>query len=64
MNLDDIRSSVDAGDTIYWRTRHYKVVRSPDRQTYLVCHDNGQCFNFIAPDGEGMFTSAVDFARA
>jgi hypothetical protein len=62
MKLEQIVSSVDAGRTVFWRHHTYRVVKAPDTDTYLVCHDSGQCFALTAPDGKTLFFNEVDFA--
>ena len=62
MNLDQIRASVDAGRAVFWRHKSYRVVKSPDADTYLVCHDNGQCFSLTDPDGRSLLCNEVDFS--
>lgn len=64
MNLQQIADHVTAGKSVYWKTRNYRVVKSPTDSNYLVCHNNGQCFALTAPDGKTMLCSEVDFAVA
>jgi hypothetical protein len=62
MNLDQIRESVDAGRTVFWRHKSYRVVKSPTADAYLVCHNNGQCFSITGPDGKTLLCNEVDFS--
>lgn len=62
MNLQQITDCLTAGKSVYWKTRRYRVVKSPDTDNYLVCHENGQCFALTGPDGKTMLCSEFDFA--
>ena len=51
MNLDEIKSAVEAGRTVHWASRMYVVVKDHIGQWLIRCTSNGNCIGLTWCDG-------------
>lgn len=50
MTLNEIKQAVEAGKTVHWATRSYRVVKDSIGQWLIEC-DNGHCIGLTWQDG-------------
>lgn len=60
MNLDEIKAAVDAGQTVHWANRSYRVVKDSIGQWLIKC-DNGYCIGLTWRDGVTVNGKPEDF---
>lgn len=51
MTLDEIKTAVDAGDTVHWANTAYTVIKDSLGQYLIVCSDNDDSIALTWNDG-------------
>lgn len=61
MTLEEIKSAVEAGKTVFWSNRAYRVLKDSLGQWLIVCDHNGYCIGLTWRDGVTMNGKPEDF---
>ena len=59
MNLDEIKTAIEAGHTVHWSNSGYTVVKTGDQ--YLIRHTNGHCIGLTWADNITLNGKEADF---
>ena len=60
MNLQQIKSAVEAGDKVHWSNRSYQVIVDKKGQ-WLIEHSGGSCIGLTWTDGVTLNGEEGDF---
>ena len=63
MTLEQIKSAVDAGQTVHWASDRYSVIHDSKGQWLIKC-DNGYCIGLTWRDGVTMNGEPHEFYAA
>ena len=61
MTLEEIKSAVENGKSVYWATTSYKVVKDNIGQWLVVCNLNDYCFGLTWQDGNTLNGKPEEF---
>lgn len=61
MTLDEIKQAVEAGKTVHWATRSYRVVKDSVGQWLIVCDLNNYAIGLTWRDGVTVNGKPEDF---
>lgn len=63
--MDEIRSAVDAGDTVHWQSEAYRVVRDSLGRYLITCQlANGSCIALTWADNKTLNGKEEEFYMA
>ena len=54
MNLEEIKASVESGQTVHWASQAYRVIKDNVGQWLIQCDINGHCIGLTWRDGVTM----------
>ena len=54
MNLEEIKASVESGQTVHWASQAYRVIKDNVGQWLIQCDINGYCIGLTRRDGVTM----------
>ena len=54
MNLDEIKASVESGQTVHWANQAYRVIKDNVGQWLIICDINDHCIGLTWRDGVTM----------
>ena len=63
MNLQEIKTSVEAGETVYWANTSYRVIKDNVEQWLIKCDINDHCIGLTHRDGVTMNGEEKDFFK-
>lgn len=61
MKLHQIKNAVNAGQTVYWKSPAYVVIKDRIGQWLIRCELNNHCIGLTWRDGETMNGKEQDF---
>jgi hypothetical protein len=61
MTLQEIKTAVDNGTTVYWKNSGYKVVKDSIGQYMVEYEQNGHCTGLTHKDGVTLIYNEADF---
>ena len=54
MNLEEIKASVESGQTVHWASQAYRIIKDDVGQWLIQCDINGHCIGLTWRDGVTM----------
>ena len=63
MTLNEIKSSVESGERVFWKSQAYEVIKDRIGQWLLRCSINGNCIGLTWADGQTLNGKAEDFYK-
>jgi hypothetical protein len=68
MKLEEIKTAVRNGQTVFWKSHHYPVsmtqLKNGEEQWLVCCTDNNHCIGLTWQDGVTMNGEEKDFHTA
>ena len=61
MNLEEIKASVESGETVHWANDQYRVIKADNGGWLVRCDTNGHCIGLTHLDGVTMNGEEEDF---
>ena len=61
MQLNEIKSAVEAGKAVHWKQKNYVVLKGSLNQWLIKCTNNGHCIGLTWKDGETLNGHSNDF---
>ena len=61
MNLEEIKASVESGETVHWANDQYRVIKTDNGGWLVMCDINGHCIGLTHVDGVTMNGKEEDF---
>lgn len=61
MSLEEIKAAVEAGKTVHWASRIYRVVKDSLGQWLILCDMNSYCIGLTWRDGVTMNGKPEEF---
>jgi hypothetical protein len=54
VNLEEIKASVESGQTVHWASQAYRIIKDDVGQWLIQCDINGHCIGLTWRDGVTM----------
>jgi len=54
VNLEEIKASVESGQTVHWASQAYRIIKDDVGQWLIQCDINGYCIGLTWRDGVTM----------
>lgn len=61
MTLQEIKTAVEQGKTVYWSATNYLVIKDSLGQFFIKCLNNNNCIGLTWADGTTMNGDPKDF---
>ena len=61
MKLEEIKASVESGETVHWANTAYRVIKANNGGWLVICDTNGYCIGLTHLDGVTMNGEEEDF---
>ena len=52
MTIQEIKTAVDQGKTVYWSSGMYEVIKDKNNDYLIKCTSNGSCVGLTSFDGK------------